>query len=235
MSESENLKPSAKESAENWLWNTQDIPEKGTHFVGTDELDKALILSTLSHRTSRPLLLLFSTRATARNTIDNLRFLLGPTVGEKIHYLPSLDFDFYRGLLPNPEILSERNATLFHALNDPNGRIFVTTGAALIQKFVPTESFLEATQILEVNQEINREEFIQALIEAGYQRQPNAFDSGVFSVRGGVLDIFCPLYPEPLRIEFFGDLIEEIRFFDPQTQRSLASVSKVFFIPLGQS
>src|SRR5439155_22461486 len=137
------------------------------------------------------------------------------------HYIPASEFDYYRGLLPNPELLAERNAALFQALNDAAGRVFVTTVAALAQKVLTPEAFLRGTRVLGTKEMIDRDDLVQALLEAGYQRQPSVYDPGIFAVRGGVIDVFCPLYLQPVRIEFFGDEIESIRFFEAQSQRSL--------------
>jgi len=222
-------------SWESWLSSSQELPPKGLHFCGLDALSQAWTLHALHERSNQPLLVVFRSHSDARNAIDNLKFLGGPTFEEKIHYLPPLDFDFYRGLLPNPETLCERNTSLFQALNDPNKRVFITTLHALLQKNVTPEAFLRGTLSLKKEDEIDRDDLIQNLVEAGYQRQPAVSDPGVFSVRGGTVDIFSPLYPKPIRLEFFGDFIEEIRFFDPQTQLSLEAIEKVQCVPVGLS
>ena len=220
---------------EKWILEGGSLPATSRRYVGLGELDKALCLAA-AHATQKvPLLAVFATRAEARSVVDNLRFWLGATDSARVHYLPAVDFDYFRGLLPNPEILCERNTTLFHAMNDPERRLFVTTVPALLQKVVPASEFLRATRTLKGGQELDRDELIHALLEAGYQRQPNAYDPGIFSVRGGVVDIFCPLHPKPVRLEFFGDQIEEMRFFEPQSQRSLDRLDEVSIIPVGQS
>ena len=63
------------------------------------------------------------------------------------------------------------------------------------------------------------------LTEIGYTRVSRVNVRGEFSLRGEVLDIFLPLEENPVRIEFFGDEIDSIRYFDPETQKSLKSVN----------
>ncbi|MFM8268708.1 MAG: transcription-repair coupling factor [Pseudomonadota bacterium] len=222
-------------SWDSWISKSSDLPPLGLHFVALDSLSQAWTLSALQEKTKQPILVVFRTHSEARNAIDNLDFLGGRVISEKTHYLPPLDFDFYRGLLPNPETLCERNTSLFHALNDPAKRIFITTLDALLQKNVTPEAFLKATLSLEKEQEVDRDHLVQSLLEAGYQRQPAVSDPGIFSVRGGTVDIFSPLYPKPARLEFFGDFIEEIRFFDPQTQLSQQAADNFQCIPVGLS
>lgn len=217
---------------ENWLTNHGKAPPPGTKLVGLDPIAQGLALLKFHESTTQPIVAVFSSGANARNAIDHFSFFGGKEAAKKIHFIPSLEFDFHRSLLPNSEVLAERNVAFFHAINDPEKRVFVTTVRALLQKSLPPEKFLSATLIFQPNQEVKRDPLILSLIEAGYQRQPTAYDPGTFSVRGGVIDIFSPLYSHPFRIEFFGDLIEEIRFFDAISQRSLGKIDKAYVIPV---
>lgn len=220
---------------EGWLGQSQAPPPTGTAFIGLSDTLKAWALATLNIQQPSPKLVVLSSGASARAFIDAYRFFAGQDQADRIHYLPALDFDYYRSVLPNPTTLCERNVGLFHAINDPKGRVFVTTVQALLQKVFPAAEFLRATRALVAEEEIDRDALIQSLIEAGYQRQPTATDPGVFAVRGGVIDVFCPLYAHPTRLEFFGDFIEEIRFFEVETQRSLDKTDRFFILPVGQS
>ena len=75
--------------------------------------------------------------------------------------------------------------------------------------------------------ELNREDLLERLTEAGYNRSPLVEDAGDFSVRGFIIDLYPPFYLYPVRIEQDGDRIESIRFFDPTNQRSLGDVSEI--------
>lgn len=226
---------SPRSSWENWIFESKVLPPLGVQFCGLDDLTQAWTLAEISKRTKKPLVVVFSTHAEARNAIDNLKFLLGQKLSQGLHYLPPLDFDYHRGLLPNPETICERNTSLFHALNNSEGGIFITTLHALLQKGVPPDAFIRSTLSVRKEQEIEREVLLQSLLEGGYQSQPAVYDPGVFSVRGGTIDLFSPLYENPIRMEFFGDFIEEMRFFDPESQRSLEKIDQADFIPVGLS
>ncbi|MSP18572.1 MAG: transcription-repair coupling factor [Bdellovibrionales bacterium] len=219
----------------NWLTNHSTAPPLGSEFVGLDPMAQAWVMLRCQQSFEEPLVVVFSSGAKARNAIDHFTFFGGREAADRIHFIPSLEFDFHRSVLPNTEVLSERNVGLFHALNDPKKRVFVTTVKGLLQKSLLPEKFLGATLIFQPNQEVDRESLILSLIEAGYQRQPTAYDPGIFSVRGGVVDIFSPLYSHPFRIEFFADLIEEIRLFDAVSQRSLGKIEKAYVVPVSLS
>ena len=224
-----------RKTLEGWLLQSEPVPPAGTHFSGLSDTLKALVTSALSQAQTCPQLVILESGLSARRFIDAFRFFAGHEKGERVHYIPALDFDYYRSVLPNPVTLCERNVALFHALNDPKGRTFVTTVSALLQKVFPASEFLGATRTVVPEEEIDRDALIQSLVSAGYQRQPTATDPGIFAVRGGVIDVFCPLYANPARIEFFGDLVEEIRFFEADSQRSLEKMDRFSILPVGQS
>jgi transcription-repair coupling factor (superfamily II helicase) len=93
---------------------------------------------------------------------------------------------------------------------------------------------VDAVELLEAGEEIDRDIFVEKLEASGYQRTSLVEDRGDYSLRGGVIDIFPPLYSRPLRLEFWGDLIESIRFFDPMSQRSTAPLREVVIVPAGE-
>lgn len=223
------------QALEGWLFQTEGVPPRGTHFTGLSDTTKAMVACALRRQGPQPLLVILSSGASARAFVDCYRFFAGKEQAARVHYLPALDFDYYRSVLPNPATLCERNVGLFHAMNDPAKRVFVTTLAALLQKVFPVAEFARATRTLVAGEEVDRDALIRSLVEAGYQRQPTATDPGIFAVRGNVIDVFCPLYENPARIEFFGDVIEEVRFFEAETQRSLDKVQTLSVLPVGQS
>lgn len=222
-------------SWEKWLFQSQEPPASGSKFCGLDSVSKAWTLFEISHRSKSPVLFIASSHGEARRIIDNLNFLGGISLAQKVHYIPPLDFDFLRGLLPNPETLCERNASLFHALNDASQRIFVTSLHASLQKNMTPEAFLKSSLFFKSEDEIEREALVFRLKELGYKSQPAVSDPGVFSVRGGTVDIFSPLYAQPIRLEFFGDFIEEMRFFDPESQRSSDKLTEAHIVPASLS
>src|SRR5262249_10281361 len=79
--------------------------------------------------------------------------------------------------------------------------------------------------------EQDRDELARKLTAAGYLKSPLVEDPGTYAVRGGVFDVWSPLDAQPARMEFFGDLVEKIRAFDPQTQRTVAELKELSLCP----
>ncbi len=217
-----------------WLKNV-GTPMPAGAMIGLSPVAKAWVLARAHREGNAPILVVFRDSATARAVADDLVFFLGKEAKSRVHYFPPTEFDYYRGILPNPESVSDRNKALFHALNDGAGRIFLTTTTAALQKCLPTEGFQRVSLTLTANGELSRDDVIRNLLEAGYQRTPAVYDPGTFAVRGGVVDVFSPLYEFPLRAEWLGDWVEEVRYFDPKSQRSLDKVEKAHVIPVGST
>jgi transcription-repair coupling factor (superfamily II helicase) len=144
--------------------------------------------------------------------------------------LPAWDVQPFSTNSPHPDISSARLDTLFK-LQNGSARIVVMPVAAALQRVLPRMLFNEASCYLVAGEDFERDELLSKLIRMGYANVPLVEDRGSFAVRGGILDIFPPDQAAPVRIEFFGDTVETIRFFDPLTQRSLQSVEELILLP----
>ncbi|MGH7263007.1 MAG: transcription-repair coupling factor, partial [Candidatus Rokuibacteriota bacterium] len=85
---------------------------------------------------------------------------------------------------------------------------------------------------LNLGQELTRDELLERLSAAGYERVETVVEVGQWSLRGGIVDIFSPAREQPVRVEFFGDEIESLRLFDPTSQRAVETVQSVEVLPL---
>ncbi len=147
-----------------------------------------------------------------------------------IYELPAFDVPPYSGLYPNKKYISERLYWLHRASEAVKGEVFLATTEALSQNTLPTDVFLQSQILLEKDTTIP-EGFIEKLTELGFLSVPTVEDIGTFASRGGIFDIYSPAHRQPFRVELFGDVIESIRFFDPNTQRSTEETDRAFIIP----
>ncbi len=109
--------------------------------------------------------------------------------------------------------------------------VIVTTIHALTQPVMPPDEFARATVMLNVGIEVSPATLLQTLAALGYDAVTEVEDPGQVSHRGGIVDLFPPTRPRPVRIEFFGDRVESLRTFDIQTQRSLNALEALFIPP----
>ncbi len=143
----------------------------------------------------------------------------GSPLDLKPFFFPPWDILPYEPSKPRPDRIAQRLSILHHmALKEPV--CIVTTIDAFLQR-VPSKSFLLGQTVhLQTGETLPLTGFTEKLVRAGYERTGAVTIQGEFSIRGGILDLYPASATTPLRIEFFGDEIESIRTFDPETQRS---------------
>ena len=153
---------------------------------------------------------------------------------------PAWDCLPYDRVSPNPEIVSERIATLAR-LRDPahlhdglKPRIVLTTVNALLQRVPPRASFDGRAMVLRKGGLADPQEIARFLEGNGYARTGTVMEPGEYASRGGILDIFTAGEPEPVRVDLFGDTIESLRRFDTSSQRSTGSVDALVLRPVSE-
>ena len=139
---------------------------------------------------------------------------------------PSQDISFYTQLEKNYYIYQEQ---LNIILSQPD--VILMNTKALFEKFAPKEFYLKNAIKLKKDDTIDYSKIAQTLISYGYKRTTNVSDIGEFALRGDILDIYS-LDNNPVRIEFFADTIEDIRYFDPNTQKSFKNIENTTIYPL---
>jgi len=102
---------------------------------------------------------------------------------------------------------------------------------AVMAHTLPRHEFLKAVKLLKVGQTIQPAELARLVVGLGYENVNLVTAAGQFSRRGGILDLWPPAEPQPLRIEFFGDDIDTLRRFDPASQRTVSAVEKALLTP----
>ncbi len=132
---------------------------------------------------------------------------------------------------PIAEVTARRMTTLTQLAADADGATLVlTTVNAILQRTPPREFVEQASLLLKPNRNIAFDSVVRWLEENGYSRASTVRDAGDYAVRGGIIDLFAPGGAGAVRLDFFGDSIETIRRFDPETQRSTETLSSLELI-----
>lgn len=207
-----------------------ELGEKRIELSGFDS--PTLLAGLLTDSTAPgPSLVVLSSDAQAHELMIAAQFFSNNV---PVYHLPSWDVSPYSGLYPSPKIIAQRVRWLsrINSAARLNGGAPARAGATLQSIFTATPKSLGQLTItandlaasaieLRVGGTLP-EGFISKLVEMGYQSAPLVEDVGHFSQRGAIVDIFSPHFEHPIRFETFGDDIESIRFFDPDTQRSFS-------------
>lgn len=131
---------------------------------------------------------------------------------------------------PEHVALSERLGAL-KALIEDEPCIVIGTPQAALERTLPAEAFKEAFVSLRPGRQLEPTEFANTLVNLGYEHQDPVRLPGQFSRRGGIIDVYASGHDLPIRIELFGDDIEAIRQFDPNSQRSVGSIPAFEIVP----
>lgn len=144
---------------------------------------------------------------------------------------PAYDIPPYIPLSPDPSTVAARLSALYQALTSDIKIIVVASAEALLRRVLPRTRLAASAELLICNEEVDQQELSRRLASAGYESVSLVQAVGEFSVRGGIVDVFPPGFAAPVRVDFFGDLVESIRTFDPISQRSLEHLEEVVLLP----
>jgi transcription-repair coupling factor (superfamily II helicase) len=186
-----------------------------------------LLLAALHEELERPLVLLAPEDADARDVAEGAAWFVGD---ERVALLPSRGVQWGSGLDPAPHLVGERARALDVLAR---GGLVCASAAALAEPMPPPDARPEPIRIA-AGEEISLEQLAESLALAGYERVERADERGQFAVRGGLVDVFPTTGREPLRVEFWGDEIEQIRAFSPFTQRALHPVDAAVVYPAAE-
>jgi transcription-repair coupling factor (superfamily II helicase) len=191
-------------------------------------------LAQLTRTLKAPLVCVTPDEESADALANDLAFFLGGRGTPRephVLRLPADEVLPYDEVSPDADVVADRLGALFHLHQGTRFPALVLSLRGLLRKVLPPKVMGELSERLVVGQDFDRDELARKLANMGYQSSPLVEDLGTFSVRGGLVDVFSPLYEKPVRIEFFGDTIESIRAFDPETQRTVDSLKEIILLP----
>jgi len=212
-----------------------------TRVLGADGGYRGLVLARAmaDPETDAPLCYVAADDSSARQLASDVGFFagLGPAEldhGERILVVPEIDVSPYGDVSPDPRAVGGRLAAL-ERLRAGTVELVIVSLRALLRKTIPAAGFAGLCQRWEVEGELGREEAAALLLAAGYERVDVVGDPGSFAIRGGIMDVWVPIERFPARLEWWGDEIERIRVFDPDSQRSLREIRGLAVHPVRET
>ena len=198
---------------------------------GLNGSSKALALSLLFRETRKSLIFVTSTKEEAKHAFRDFSFFLGE---EEAFLFPAWDMVCPEDSLSNQMDVSSRRMEVLLRLLLGKKIVVIVPMKALLQKVIPVEILGDYVETVSMGDSMERDAFLEKLIEGGYRRVPLVEEEGEFSVRGYIIDIYPPSVSRPVRMEFIGDEIESIREFDPVNQRSVEEIEEFALSPAGE-
>jgi len=193
----------------------------------TSTAAKAKVLARLQAETGLSFAVVTDTNIDAERWSADLAFWSdGPIIS-----VPSFETDPYSSISPHAET-QERRALALWKLARKTEPFVVLPARSLVQKTVATSDIASLGAELKRDEDHPPEAIVDRLAAGGYVREEPLNGPGQFSTRGGIMDVWSPDADAPVRIEFFGDTIDSIRVFDPETQLSVEQLSSAALAPM---
>ncbi len=186
-----------------------------------------LVVAAVYEELGRSLVVLLPEDADARDVAEAAGWFLGD---DDVALFPSRGVGYGSGLEPPPHLVGERARALDVLAR---GGLVCASATAIAEGLPPLEA-RPATVEVARGEEPGIDSLAASLASAGYERVERVEERGQFAVRGGLVDVFPTTGREPLRIELFGDEIEQIRAFSPFTQRALRQLEHATIHPASE-
>ena len=210
-----------------------DLISVGDHTAdctGLSGSEQAYFVSRLVMAHKKSVVVIVPSTNDAEKCLENLRFFLGKDNPSPV-YFPSYNILPFQQLSYHSETAARRIRSLYRLIVADVPQIVVTTAASLLQRIIPKQELSDYAELIMAGEEIDRDLLVDKLVSGGYIRSAIAEEPGDCCVRGGILDVFSPLYSDPLRIEFYGDTVESLRFFSAATQRTIKNIQEAVILP----
>lgn len=194
--------------------------------ITNNEIYNQLILYFYS-KVEGGIILVTPTLSDANNLYSRLSYYLK----DDVFIFPDDDYLTKKAIVSSPEFMYMRLKFLNNFTNKSK-KILVCHTNSYLKKILPKNELINVNMNISINSKLDREILINKLCKAGYRRESIVTNTGEFSVRGFVVDVF-PIFEEhPYRIELFDDEVEEIKIFDENTQMSIKTVNEVLIKPV---
>ena len=198
--------------------------------TGLGQINRSHMIAGLRRHTSAPIVIVTQDDMAAKRIQEELKAFLGDTAP----VLPSRELTLYDTAVVSRAWEQKRLRQLYD-LKQGNTPLQILSWDALSQRTVPPAVLLHAAFSMEVGKEYDIDDLTNRLTGSGYTRCGLVEGPGQFAVRGGILDVFSPAADRPFRAEFFGEELDTMGYFDPDTQRRTENVDSVVILPVGET
>lgn len=189
-------------------------------------IEEALLIASVYEQKKKKMMIVKNNPYTAQKLIERLT----PLTSARVLLFSVEDSLRVEAIASSPESKAVQLETM-NAMLEGNADIVVTHAGALIRYLPSVDVFQQCTLNLKVNQTISLDELKERLFYAGYETVTRVDQPLTTASRGGIVDVFSMNQNDPIRIEFFDNEIESIRYFDIATQRTIKTVNEVKIIP----
>jgi transcription-repair coupling factor (superfamily II helicase) len=204
---------------------------------GLTSTARALYLPLMARAAKQPVIVIVADNKAAEALEPLLKAgceLTGAVDPARVVRFPAHDVLPFENLSPHPDVQEQRAAALWKLSSGAVDILIAPVESAALKLF-DLEYYAGLAVTLKRSEEVDIEVLTAHLASVGYTQVDLVEMPGQFTRRGGILDVYSPEFDRPVRIEFFGDEIETIRKFDPETQRSQSGLDEAELLPLTET
>ena len=198
--------------------------------TGIGQMNRSHMIAALRADISAPIVVLCQDDMAAKRLQEELKAFLGETYP----VLPNRELTLYDTAVVSRAWEQKRLRQLYELMQGKTA-LQIMSWESMSQRTMPPAVLAGCAFDLEVGKEYDLDTLAARLAGAGYSRTSMVEGPGQFAVRGGILDIFSPAADLPVRAEFFGEELDTMGYFDPDTQRRTENVSSIVVLPVGET
>ncbi len=198
--------------------------------TGIGQINRSHLIAGLCRDANRPMVIITQDDMSAKRLQEELKGFLG----EAAPILPSRELTLYDAAVVS-RAWEQKRLRQFYDLAKYGTPLQIMSWESLSQRTIPKQVLMNAAFTMTVGDEYPVEELIRKLTVSGYSRCGMVEGPGQFAVRGGIVDIYSPAADRPVRAEFFGDELDTMGYFDPDTQRRSENIDSLVVLPVGET
>ncbi len=198
--------------------------------TGIGQINRSHMIAALRRDTTAPMVVICQDDLAARKLQEELKAFLGVTCP----ILPNRELTLYDTSVVSRGWEQKRLRQLYD-LYTGNCPLQIFSWEAMSSRTMPPHTLLQAAFRLETGKEYDLDDLIARLTASGYRRCGMVEGPGQFSIRGGILDVYSPAADRPVRVEFFGDELDTMGYFDTDTQRRTENTNDLLILPVGET
>jgi transcription-repair coupling factor (superfamily II helicase) len=173
---------------------------------GASGSERAYFIWQIYRELRIPIFVVAPSTKLAQSILEDLRFFQD-TADVPLFLFPSYNILPFKFLAYHNETAARRISALYQLLEYKTPPIVVSSVDALLQKIIPKQEIINYAELIVAGEEIEREDLIEKLVSGGYVHASIVEEPGDFCVRGGIVDIYCPLYKDPLPLQALDEAI----------------------------
>ncbi len=203
-----------------------DGSKRHLNITGLCEQQKGYMVSAMANRSKKKPVIICSDAARARL----LAGFIKPFVEGEVVTITPREMSLVNALASSKDPEIERLGAICKLYNEDYGAAIICAGS-LLNKMPSTKMFVAFSKTIKYGESLDPADLAQFLVEAGYERVNLVAAQGEFSWRGDIVDVYPPDCSNPIRISFFDDEVDQIKYFELETQRSVETIKRVTVMP----